>query len=410
MTLRLLFIMTLLLTGWVGFALGQVVSIPDPNLRIAIEDKLGKPAGAPISQAEMENLTELSAPNRELTDLTGLEAGVNLVRLDLGDAYVAPEGRFINSNSISDLSPLSRLTQLTRLDLEGNSIRDISPLSNLTNLVILGLGNNAISDITALSGLTNLFFVGLWDNNISDISPLVVNSGFGQGEEVSVSENPLNDTSINVYIPALQDRGVEVHFSNLKPALVEYLLSIPAGYSLIHVPLRVKTVDDVAHSIESISDLYDALGGAAVVKLVITLDSQTQQWYVYLSPSDRDTPADRALTDEMGILVDMRTPVKVHLTGSPLGTSENSTFPLTSGYNLVGLPLKDERINRVSDLFTLEGIGGNAAVAFFTDNGEFKVNVRGEGPDDMPIIGGQAFILDTRRAVRVTVSGDGWAH
>ena len=42
MILCLLLITTLLLTVWVGFALGQVVSIPDPNLRAKIEAALGK--------------------------------------------------------------------------------------------------------------------------------------------------------------------------------------------------------------------------------------------------------------------------------------------------------------------------------------------------------------------------------
>ena len=102
----------------------------------------------------------------------------------------------------------------------------------------------------------------------------------------------------------------------------------------------------------------------------------------------------------------MKVPVSVRLTGSPLETDGNSIITLTPDYNLVGLPLNDPKLTHVSDLFTLEGIGGNSAVVFFTNNGEFKVSVRGEGPDDMPIIGGQAFILDTRRAAQLTAK---WA-
>ena len=409
MILRFVLIINLLLTVGVGFTSAQIVSIADSNLLTAIKNALGKAPGATITTTEMVTLTELSAPNADITDLSGLETATNLERLDLGDAYVASEGRFINSNSISNISPLSGLTQLTRLDLEGNQISDISPLANLTNLVILELGNNAISDISALSVLTNLFSVRLWDNHISDISPLAANSGFGQGEEVNVSENPLNQASIEIHIPALQSRGIEVHFSNLKPALVEYLLSLPAGYNLIHIPLKVHAVKGEAHPIESISDLYDALGGIDTVKLIITLDSQTQEWFVYVTPLHRDTPADRTLTYEMGILVQLKAPVSVRLTGSPLETNGNSIITLTPDYNLVGLPLKDPRLTDVSDLFMLEGIGGNASVVFFTDNGEFKVVVPGGGPDDTRIIGGQAFILDTRRAARVIVSGDGWS-
>ena len=134
----------------------QTVSIADPNLRQAIEAALDKTSGAPITEAEMDSLIELRAPNADISDLTGIETAVNLQRLDLGREYVSAEGRFINNNSISDLAPIEDLTQLTVLDLNGNAISDISALSGLTNLVVLRLGGNVITDISALSGLTNL--------------------------------------------------------------------------------------------------------------------------------------------------------------------------------------------------------------------------------------------------------------
>ena len=189
---------------------------------------------------------------------------------------------------------------------------------------------------------------------------------------------------------------------------IEYLLSIPLGYSLIHVPLKVTAVDGVAKTIESIGDLYDAFGGANAVKLLLTLDSHTQEWFVYFGPPAKGTPADRELTDDMGILAQMNTPVSVRLTGSPLGTNGNSIITLNPGYNLVGVPLNDSRLTYVSDLFTLEGIGGNAPVVIFTDNGDFKGVVPGGGPGDIPIIGSQAFILEAQRAAMVIIYGDGW--
>ena len=216
----------------------------------------------------MGTLTELSAPNADITDLTGLEAAVNLQRLYLGHEYVSAEGRFINSNTIFDLTPLSGLTQLTLLDLDGNAISDISALSGLTNLVVLRLGGNVITDISALSGLTNLVVLRLWDNNISDISPLVANRGLGAGEVISVSENPLNDASINVHIPTLQDRGVEVHFFDLKPPLEQFLLSLPAGLNLVHIPLKVTLINGLPRPIRTVSDLYAALGGAGAVNFL----------------------------------------------------------------------------------------------------------------------------------------------
>ena len=154
-------------------ATGQVVSIPDPNLRAAIETTLGKAAGAPITTDEVATLTRLEAQNANISDLTGLEHATDLTFLDLGAERVETEGRYINNNSVSDLSPLAGLINLKWLRISGNSISDISPVAGLTNLIDLELWNNSnISDISSLSGLTNLTFLFLDNNSISDISPL----------------------------------------------------------------------------------------------------------------------------------------------------------------------------------------------------------------------------------------------
>ena len=137
----------------------QTVNIPDPNLRAKIEQRLGKPSGDTIITTDMAFLTRLDAQEANITDLTGLETATNL----------------------------------TDLWLSNNSISDISPLSSLTNLTNLGIGSNSISDI----------------------SPLVENTGLGEGDEVDVRRNPLNPTSINTHIPALQNRGVKVQFDDI---------------------------------------------------------------------------------------------------------------------------------------------------------------------------------------------------
>ena len=165
-TLCLLIFLTLPLT-----ATAQVVDIPDPNLRAAIETALGKASGDPITADEMAALTRLEAPNANISDLTGLEAATNLTTLNLGDTHVEGEG-WINSNSIKDLSPLAKLTDLTWLNLSQNNISDLSPLAELTNLTWLDIGGNNLSNISPVAGLTNLTALWLWRNNIVDISPV----------------------------------------------------------------------------------------------------------------------------------------------------------------------------------------------------------------------------------------------
>ena len=116
------------------------------------------------------------------------------------------------------------------------------------------------------------------------------------------------------------------------------------------------------------------------------------------------------MTDDTGIIAGLRTPISIQLRGDPLGTDGNSAITLNQGLNLVGLPLRDSRIRRVSDLFALEGIGGNVPVVILTDNGTFKLVGQAGDPGDIEITGGQSFILTAQRAAMVPISGDGWTN
>ena len=136
------------------------VSIPDANLRAALESALGKASGARITEAELATLTTLTAQAKSIERLTGLEAAVNLTELYLG------------WNNVSDASPLAGLAHLKKLSLRSNAVPDLSRLGGLTDLVLLNLENNAISDLSPVSGMSELaeFYAG-W-NDISDPSPL----------------------------------------------------------------------------------------------------------------------------------------------------------------------------------------------------------------------------------------------
>ena len=93
-----------------------------------------------------------------------------------------------------------------------NQINDVSPLSNLTELNELYINNNRIQDISPLAGLTKIGRLILSNNQISDIQPLVSNSGVGEGDEVDLTGNPLNDDAYDVHIPELRKRGVKLRF------------------------------------------------------------------------------------------------------------------------------------------------------------------------------------------------------
>ena len=188
----------------------------------------------------------------------------------------------------------------------------------------------------------------------------------------------------------------------------EFDLSLPVGLNLIHIPLKVRAVDGMPAEIKSVSDLYDALGGADTVNWLITHDPQTQTWYGYFGDLDRGSITDRALTEEAGILASIKTPISVPLSGDALGMNGTSVITLNRGLNLVGLPLQDSRIMRVSDLFMLEGIGGVITIIVVTDNGEFRAVGRADDPGDIPITGGQGFILIVQQLGTIPIIGTGW--
>lgn len=159
------------------------VHIPDPNLRAVVREALNLPADAPVTLAAMQDLTDLGAGERGITDLSGLEFAINLAFLSIPYNPITDltpiaklknlETIYMWATSVSDISPLANLTKLrVLLASYGGEIVDISPLANLTQLEKINLSGNKIVDITPLENLTHLTHLQLTGNFISDITPL----------------------------------------------------------------------------------------------------------------------------------------------------------------------------------------------------------------------------------------------
>ena len=180
-----IFIYTLILCVTLFFVFpltitAQTVNIPDANLRAAIEEALGKTSNARITAEEMATLTRFEIFNKNIVDLTGLEAAINLENLDL------------RHNLIVDISPLAGLVRLRNLTLGDNAISDLTPFAGLISLEGLHIWENVVSDLTPLAGLINLRRLNISDNLIVDLSPL---SGLIKLNSVSMSRNPPVDLS-----------------------------------------------------------------------------------------------------------------------------------------------------------------------------------------------------------------------
>jgi Tol biopolymer transport system component/Leucine-rich repeat (LRR) protein len=146
----------------------------DTALEQAVRQALAQPTGD-LSQTSLHSLTTLSAANRGIVDLHGIEQLDSLTALDL------------SNNRITDLSPLDSLTHLQMLDLSWNQVSDLGPLAGVVTLETLALEGNQVTDLGPLLGLPAL-------------------------ASLDLTGNPLTEDARITQLAALMDRGIQVSF------------------------------------------------------------------------------------------------------------------------------------------------------------------------------------------------------
>lgn len=159
-------------------------------------------SGNPINNFEpLGNLDSLNAI--ELSDLEQFDFSYIKDISNLQTLY-------LTNTPVINLDIIANNTSLETLIMKNCGLSNIDSLANLNKLGKLFINNNNITDIIALTNLHELYELELGNTNISDILPLVNNWGLGGGDYVLLYNNPLNEISLNTYIPQLQDRGVIV--------------------------------------------------------------------------------------------------------------------------------------------------------------------------------------------------------
>merc|ERR1712098_902577 len=187
-------------------------------------------------------------------------------------------------------------------------------------------------------------------------------------------------------------------------------LVIPKGIGLIHIPLSVTEVGGEKKTLTTVGDLHAAMGDDTA--FLITYHTESGAWRSYLGATSEGTASDVAITDDLGIIT-VRTAATDALTlslkGNALGTADGSSITLKKGKNLVGVPLKDSRIDTVGDLLALDGVDATSAIV--SDAGTFKVLTAADQGEtsDIAITGGQSFIIISKAdADPVAITGDAW--
>ncbi|EHL5791059.1 TPA: LapB repeat-containing protein [Listeria monocytogenes] len=131
----------------------DIVNIPDPVLKSYLNGILGQPSTSDITEAQMDTITEVKIDNINLADLTGLDYAHNLTLLQL------------STPRVSDYSIITKLSNLTTLDLTGyslssSSLPDLNGLQKLTSLTLYS-GRFVNSDLAKFNQLPNLTYLNL---------------------------------------------------------------------------------------------------------------------------------------------------------------------------------------------------------------------------------------------------------
>jgi Leucine-rich repeat (LRR) protein len=207
------------------------VAFTDPNLEQAVRDGLGIPT-APLTPEDFIGVTYLTVSWRDLTNLSGLEAAVDLEELDLG-----------GNPALQSHGPLSFLPRLGFLHVYDCHLDDLSFVAGLSSLTALEAAHNFIEDLAPLTFRPGLQYLDLQENELTQIEPLLALPALAH---VRLANNRLDTNATSAawnVITNLQARGVLVEFAPQRPAPIRpVILTQPvslAAYAGDNISLTV---------------------------------------------------------------------------------------------------------------------------------------------------------------------------
>ncbi|NJX16289.1 T9SS type A sorting domain-containing protein [Tamlana crocina] len=147
-------------------ALSQVVNIPDANFKnfLVSDNNINLNGDSEITMAEAQATTELIMDGIGIADLTGIEAFINLTRLD------------VPNNSLTTIDVSNNLS-LTRLHVGFNNLTSLDIRLN-TNIEELFCHENSLLDTLLISNGNNSNFIYMKAYNNPSLNCIQVDAGF----------------------------------------------------------------------------------------------------------------------------------------------------------------------------------------------------------------------------------------
>ena len=142
-----------------------------------------------LSGCSLTNISPLS----KTTNVSFLDLSNNAIRnIDALSSMSKLQELNLNHNALTDLTALSANTALTSVDVSHNSITSLAALSTLTALTRLDANTNSLTELGEIGKLTVLSFFSVANNKLTDISQLVSCTAL---TDLDISSNALTDIS-----------------------------------------------------------------------------------------------------------------------------------------------------------------------------------------------------------------------
>ena len=200
----------------------------------------------------------------------------------------------------------------------------------------------------------------------------------------------------------------EIATVDLIRPLLPFKLEFSTGLSLIHLPLKVRLINGHPAEIQTIGDLFDALG-INNVSLLTTYSKLDKAWVSYWGAPCRGGQSDRVITPALGIIAYMKQKVVFDLQGEPWLTQDTAEIQLNKGLNLIGLPVKDPRIKKAGNLFLLPEFADSVNAIIVMSETGFKVLAGDGDAGDIQLTGAEALVVMAKSDGVINLKGSGWS-
>lgn len=201
-----------------------------------------------ITPYEMSTINYLTAQNKGIKTLAGLQYCINLTALDL------------YGNNISDITYLAGLRNLVNLNLGDNThlkadsagyesyLSNIKALANLTNLTTLSVFKNAVTDITPIKNLTSLTSLYIDNNKIS-----FTLDATNKDNNKAISKNIANKDSIFNNLTNL--KILFISNNNLKDFDLSFLAVLTNLTTLNLKDCKINSIENLRHKLTNLITL-----------------------------------------------------------------------------------------------------------------------------------------------------------